>query len=250
MEGVCLGLFMLSASVCTMILEYPGSIVHQILPDNFIRLVIMGVSMGLTAVLIIYSPMGKLSGAHMNPAVTLTYYWLGKIKRDDAVGYILFQVAGGTLVVYLISLYFGATFSDLPVNYIVTTPGVAGVWPALFFETVMSFVMMGVVLHVSNHSRLSGYTGLVAGVMVAVFLVCSAQVSGFSINPARTLASALPAGNYQSLWVYLMGPVSGMLSAAAWFRFRHINVLCAKMHHQHNYTCIFDCGYCTHKDES
>jgi aquaporin Z len=247
MESVCLGLFMLSASVCTILLEYPGSAIHQALPGNFIRLVIMGVSMGLTATLIIYSPMGKLSGAHMNPAVTLAFYWLGKIKREDAVAYILFQIIVGVLVVYLVALCFGAAFSELPVNYIVTTPGLTGVWTALLFETIMSFVMMSTVLYVTNHLKISKYTGVIAGIIVAVFLVSSAQISGFSINPARTLASALPARQYESLWIYLIAPFLGMLSAAAFFRFRKRNALCAKMHHHHDYPCIFNCDYCTHK---
>lgn len=74
MEGAELGLFMISACLFVALLEYPPSAVHQLLPDPALRRVLIGVAMGVTAILIIYSPIGQRSGAHFNPAVTLTFW--------------------------------------------------------------------------------------------------------------------------------------------------------------------------------
>src|SRR5262245_7116865 len=84
MEGAELGLYMLSACVFVVLLEYPTSLVHQALPDPILRRVLIGIAMGMTAVGIIYSPIGQRSGAHFNPAVTLTFFRLGKVEVWDA----------------------------------------------------------------------------------------------------------------------------------------------------------------------
>src|SRR5580704_16381166 len=84
MEAAELGIFMVSAGVFTVLLECPGSFAHQVIPDPNLRRALIGVAMGATATGLIYSPWGKRSGAHMNPAVTLTFLCLGKIPRVDA----------------------------------------------------------------------------------------------------------------------------------------------------------------------
>ena len=94
-EGAELAIFMISACVFTVVLFHPGYAALQVFPSAVVRRVLMGAAMGLTAVLIIRSPMGKRSGAHFNPAITLTYLRLGKIARLDALFYVLFQFAGG-----------------------------------------------------------------------------------------------------------------------------------------------------------
>jgi aquaporin Z len=246
MEALCLGIFMISASFFGTILEYPGSVIRQSLPDDFLRLVCMGLAMGATATLINYSPMGKLSGAHMNPAVTFTFYRLNKIKWTDAVFYSLFQCIGGIVSVILMRILLGDSFSDSHVNYVITTPGKPGVMVAFFTEICIAFGMMTMVLVTSNNVKLSKYTGAIAGVLVACYVVVSAPISGFSMNPARTIASALPAMQYRSFWIYMTAPFIGMFSAAAFYQYFHGVVHCAKMCHSGLYKCIFNCGYCKH----
>jgi len=80
-EATCLAVFMVSACLFASLLEYPGSPIHQVLPNPTVRRVLMGFAMGLTAVCLIYSPFGKRSGAHMNPSTTLTFLRLGKVAR-------------------------------------------------------------------------------------------------------------------------------------------------------------------------
>jgi aquaporin Z len=246
-EALCLGLFMVSASFFGTVLEYPGWMVRPLLPNDFTRLVLMGLAMGLTAIGIIYSPMGKLSGAQMNPAVTFTFYGLKKMKINDAIFYSLFQCLGGTLAVLLMRLLLGSAFADAHVNYVVTTPGKHGPAVAFIVEIIISFGMMMMILLSSNNAKTAKYTGVIAGLFVMSYVIISGPISGFSINPARSLASAIPSGHYNSFWIYLTAPFIGMFSAAAIYQYFKGVVHCAKMHHSKFYDCIFNCGYCEHE---
>jgi aquaporin Z len=106
---------------------------------------------------------------------------------------------------------------------------------------------MLVVLTVSNQRRFNAWTGLFAGCLVAAYIAVEAPLSGMSMNPARTFASALPAQLWTAFWIYLTAPPLGMLLAAeCYVRFRGAHhVLCAKLHHQNTARCIFRCRYMT-----
>lgn len=247
MEAICLGLFMISASFFGTVLEYPGSAIREALPNDFIRLVLMGFAMGITATLINYSPMGKLSGAHMNPAVTFTFFRLDKIKLIDAIFYTAFQCVGGILGVVLMKNLLGSAFADSHVNYVVTAPGKPGVLVAFILEVVIAFAMMTMVLTTANRPKLSKYTGAIAGLFVMTYVIVSGPVSGFSMNPARTIASAIPAMQFHAFWIYMTAPFIGMFAAAAFYKRVNGAVYCAKMHHSNSYRCIFNCEYCAHK---
>ena len=104
MEAALLGLFMISACGFALLLEHPASPVHEAIPDGTVRRVVMGLAMGATAVLLIRSPLGQRSGAHMNPSTTLTFWRLGKVATRDMAAYIAAQFAGaiaGVLTVVL-----------------------------------------------------------------------------------------------------------------------------------------------------
>lgn len=244
MEAAELGLFMIVACLLAAVIDYSGSPVRQMLANDFARRALFGVCMGLTAIAIVYSPMGKQSGAHFNPAVTLTFFRLGKIAPWDAVFYMIAQFVGGVLGVALSAMLLGEIISDPSVNYVATVPGKEGVWVAFAAEVVITFILMTVVLNVSNTERLAKYTGLFAGALVATFITFEAPFSGMSMNPARTLASALPGQIWNALWVYFIAPVLGMLLAAfVYTSFKSKKrVACAKLHHQNEKRCIF-CEY-------
>jgi len=101
MEAAELGIFMLSACVFVVLLEHPASPAPAALPVPFVRRALVGIAMGLTAIGIVYSPLGKRSGAHFNPSVTLTFLRLGKIAPWDALFYVAAQFAGGVAGVAL-----------------------------------------------------------------------------------------------------------------------------------------------------
>jgi len=243
MEAGLLGAFMVSACVFGALYEFPRSPVHQAIMSGFVRRILMGLSMGLTAIAIIYSPWGKQSGAHINPSVTFTFFRLGKIKGWDTLFYIAAQFIGGALGVFLVALFLGKELADPAVRYVVTVPGPNGPWVALLAEFMIAFGLMTTVLYFSNHHRLDRYTGLFAGLLVATYITLEAPFSGMSMNPARTLGSALPSMTWAGLWVYLTAPPLGMLTAAEIYLWRKgkQGVKCCKLHHNSDKRCIF-CG--------
>jgi aquaporin Z len=243
-EAALLGAFMLSACLFTVLLFHPASPVPRIVPDPFLRRVLMGLAMGSTAVSLVYSAWGKQSGAHFNPAVTLTFARLGLVAPRDAAAYVVAQFLGGILGVLVAMLLAGRLVADASVRYAVTVPGPAGPGVAFAAEVLISFILMSVVLEVSSHPRLGRLTGLCAGLLVATFISLEAPLSGMSMNPARTVSSAVWAHEWTALWIYFAAPLLGMLGAAQvhlWRLGRQPDA-CAKLHHQNEKRCIF-CEY-------
>lgn len=242
-EAVGLGIFMISAGVVVTVLESSVLSIPSFISDPFFRRVLIGIAMGLTAIALIYSPWGKRSGAHFNPAVTLTFFRLGKLSPHDTFGYILAQFLGGLAGVILVATIFSTFFTAPPVNYIVTVPGKS--WLLAFIvELLMAFGLMLMVLFVSNDRHLNKFTGLFAGFLVATFIILAAPISGMSINPARSFASAFPAQIWTTFWLYYFAPPLGMLLAAeVYLKYpKRPNVLCGKLCPNSETFCI--CKHC------
>lgn len=242
-EAWCLASFMVSACAFAVALFHPRSPLTAI--NISVRLVIMGIAMGATAVAIICSPWGKRSGAHFNPAVTLTFLRLGKIAGADAAFYILSHFVGGLAGVAVSWLAFGKLLEDGAVNFVVTMPGDYGVGAAFLAEVIISFMMMTMILYTSNSPRVSRLTPHLAGIFVAIFIAFESPISGMSMNPARSFASAAFAGTWSSVWIYFIAPLLAMLAAAEVFvRTRGLKaVLCSKLHHHNRMRCIFNCRF-------
>src|SRR5258706_8527244 len=245
MEASELCLFMISACAFTVLLYHPASLVAQAIQNELMRRILMGVAMGTTAVALIFSPLGKRSGAHFNPSVTLTFFRLGKIKAWDAVFYVLFQFAGGIAGVAIASLVLGMLVSHKSVNYAATVPGPKGPTTAFAAELTITFILMTVILAVSDTKQLGRWTGLFAGALVAIYISIESPLSGMSMNPARTFGSAFGAHQFTSLWIYFTAPPIGMLLAAeAYKRIKGSGTIaCAKLHHYNNTRCIFRCNF-------
>jgi aquaporin Z len=244
-EAVCLGLFMVSACAFGILFEYPGSPVHQALPNVFFRRALTGLAMGATAVALIFSPMGKRSGAHMNPSVTLTFFRLGKVAPWDAFFYTAFQFLGGLAGVLLVAGVARESLRHPAVNYVATLPGTPGIRAAFLGELAISFLLMTVVLQGSNRRVLTRFTGLFAGALIAVYITIEAPLSGMSMNPARTFGSAYWAHAWTALWIYFTAPPLGMLLAAELYLLLRgaRQIYCAKFHHVNNQRCIFRCNF-------
>jgi aquaporin Z len=242
-EAAELGLFMISAGLFTILLHHPGSPVLTFIPSEFIRRMLTGIAMGSTAIALVFSPLGKRSGAHFNPAVTLTFWRLGKVKDWDAVFYIVAQFVGGIAGVFAVTLLVREAISHPNVNYAATLPGMRGVIVAFIAEFVIAFVLMSVVLRVSNTPRIARYTGLFAGALVATFITFESPLSGMSMNPARTFGSALNGHLWTGLWIYFTAPVLAMQLAATLYLRQKGVVYCAKYHHYNRQRCIFNCRF-------
>ena len=244
-EATCLGLFMLSAATAATLIQHPASPVAGWTGSPVAARVAMGVAMGLTCIALIYSPLGARSGAHMNPAVTLTFLRLGKIAPRDAAGYVTAQFAGGFAGIAAATWLLGGLPAHPSVNYVATVPGMGGATVAFAAEVVISFLMMSLVLGMSNTPRLARFTGIGAGTLVATYIIVEAPLSGMSMNPARTLGSNALASVLSPLWIYFTAPPLGMLLAAGWYVRRHgaARVGCAKLHHPASVRCIFNCRH-------
>ncbi len=243
-EAWALGCFMISAGMFATALGSPASPLYALVPSATVRTVIVGLAMGATAILLIHSPWGQRSGAHMNPAVTLTFLRLGKVHPWDALFFVIAQVVGGTLGVIVAASLLGGAFTDPPVRYAATAPGPGGAGVAFIAEAVISFGLMATVLGFSASPRTARFTGLAAGCLVALFICVESPLSGMSMNPARTFASAAPGMMWEYFWIYLLAPPLGMLAAAQ----LHLTIRgsgaagCAKLLHPENVRCIH-CGH-------
>src|SRR5499427_4914868 len=242
-EAAELGLFMISAGLFTILLHHPASSVLNFIPSEFTRRMLTGIAMGSTAIALVFSPIGKRSGAHFNPAVTLTFWRLGKVKNWDAIFYIIAQFIGAIAGVFTVTLFIREPLSHPAVNYAATLPGMQGMIVAFIAEFVIAFVLMSVVLRVSNTPHLARYTGLFAGALVAAYITFESPLSGMSMNPARTFGSAFIGDLWTGLWIYFTAPVLAMQLAGTLYLRGTGTVYCAKYHHYNRHCCIFNCRF-------
>lgn len=245
MEAMGLGIFMMAAASFASLIHHPASPVRQAVEDPLVRRMLMGAAMGATAIVLIYSPLGARSGAHINPATTLTFWRLGRVHPADAAGYVMAQFAGGLAGITVAALLLAPWIAAPAVNYVATVPGMWGYAAAFAAEVAMTFLLMTAVLHVSNHPRLARYTGLCVGLMVATYITVEDPVSGMSMNPARSLGPAILAGDLRPLWIYFLAPPLGMLlGAELYVRTAGLHrVFCGKLNHRGGVRCIFHCRF-------
>ena len=242
-EFALLGLLMMSAGAIATFLFHPWSPAFVLVPNLTWHRPLMGLGMAITVAALVFSPLGKRSGAHMNPSVTLAYTRLGKVRPWDAVFYIIAQFAGAAMGLFLLSLTLGDLLGHPAVKYVVTRPGTHGQSIAFAAEFTISFVMFTTVLWTSNTPRIARWTGLFAACLVLTYVTFEAPLSGPSMNPARSTASALVSHLFEGLWIYFTAPVLGMQLAAALFCRADRIIYCAKLHHHNNARCIFDCAF-------
>jgi len=228
----------------TLIYSYDSPLQHWGL-SNVAKSFLMGIAVAATTLLIIRSPFGRRTGAHVNPAITLAYFYLARVHRWDTLYYVASQFAGGVVGVLLAHELFGHHLSAPPVCYVITTPGVYGNAIAFAAEFVLSGLLMGVVLFATNRWSLARFSPLaVAGITVFYYVLCP-SLSGFSVNPARSFSSAMFAWIWQGIWIYFAAPGLGMLAAAVIYirSFGLEKVYCAKVFHDLRSTCPFNCRF-------
>jgi aquaporin Z len=211
-----------------------GSPVPLLLPDAGARRFITGALFGSIAALVTVSPIGKISGAHLNPAVTLAFWLEGKLAGRDALFYALAQFVGGILgAVPLLawgpigwSIEFGATQpgSGYPISI------------ALLGEVGVTFLLVMTTFTAAAHKRTRRWTPATIPVLFSVLVWLEAPLSGTSANPARSLGPAMIANVTAGQWIYFVGPLLGSALAVAVLRLELVGlrrVSAARLFHFH-----------------
>jgi aquaporin NIP len=159
---------------------------------------------GLVIMAMIYAT-GHLSGAHINPAVTVAFTLTRHFPLRDAVAYIAAQLVGATVAAFVLL----AAWSDKPAHLGATLPSVpAGT--ALLYEIVLSAFLMFVIVAVATDTRAVGAAAALAiGGTVGLDALFGGPITGASMNPARSFGPALASGTWHDFWIYVVGPVVG-----------------------------------------
>jgi aquaporin Z len=209
-----------------------GSSLAAVLPDAGIRLLITGFLFGATGAAIAYSPVGKISGAHINPVVTLAFRIKGKLSSRDTVGYILAQLVGA-IIGSIPLLLWGQ--QGRSVNFGSTTPGTGcTIWIALLGEIITTIGLIVGLFTFLGHRKLRNYTPLLFPFLYAIMVYLESPISGTSTNPARSLGPAVVSDVWSGWWIYFVGPLIGMFIGVGLHRFtwlKKFEVKIAKIYH-------------------
>ncbi|GLY75374.1 aquaporin [Actinoallomurus iriomotensis] len=224
-----------------------GSPIVGAVPDEYLRRLMTGVLIAAAAAGIVYSPLGRISGGHLNPAVTTGFWVLGKLTSGSALRYAAAQVAGATTGALVALLVWGHAAVSVRVG--ATVPRLGGAAAALGAETLMTFLLLTLIFTFVDHPRLMPFTAASTALLVAVLMLAEAPVSGTSLNPARSFGPALVGATWTGLWVYVVAPTLGALAAALLHRHRRGTVACGKLLHDNAYRCRFlNCAYTPPRD--
>lgn len=219
MEALAIAGFVLSAGFTTMFLEHPDSPIAQtdLAAHPLLKSIILGLVMGIYIFLIALT-VGKLSGAHANPMLTWAFFRIKKISFANFCAYCAAQFTGAIAAILLLNLTFGKFFEHPLINYSLTKPKPGHSLGAAFLaELIISFIFVGTTLLVLSSKKLEKYNALIAGLLIALFLIIELPYSGMSMNPARSFASALVAWKWEEIWVYFVAPIIAMLLATELF---------------------------------
>jgi aquaporin Z len=213
-----------------------GSPVPELLPSQSARLLLTGLLFSGCNSLLAVSPFGRLSGAHLNPAVTLAFRALGRVSRHDVVGYVLAQLVGAVAGAAALQLLWGPVADSIDGG--VTVPTVS--LPAAFaLEAAMTALLVAVILFFVSNARLARWTPLAIWPLIALLVWGGAPYTGTSLNPVRSAGPAFVFANLDSLWLYLVAPTAGALAVALAWRRRHpaAQPKTAKLFHDSRYAC-------------
>jgi aquaporin Z len=206
-----------------------GSPALQIVPNVKVRQLITGFLFGCIGASIAVSPIGKVSGAHINPIVTIGFRMMGKLNLRTTLGYIIVQLAGSVLGSVPL-LFWGSLGKS--VAYGATLPGQGyDILTVLMGEVVTTFALIAALCLFLGFRRMRPYTPLMIPFLYAVMVPLEASISGTSTNPARTFGPAIISGQWQGWWIYWAGPLLGMLAGIFSLSFLAKRIEVAKIYH-------------------
>ncbi|CAI9087849.1 OLC1v1022033C1 [Oldenlandia corymbosa var. corymbosa] len=187
-----------------------GSVVVNNARDNTITFPGISIVWGLAVMVVVYS-VGHISGAHLNPAVTIAFATCKRFPWKQVPAYVLAQVIGSTLASGTLRLIFNG-HQD---HFSGTLPNGTDL-QSLVLEFIITFYLMFIISGVATDNRAIGeLAGLAVGATVLLNVMFAGPISGASMNPARSLGPAIVSNKYKSLWVYMVGPTTGAI-AGAW----------------------------------
>lgn len=216
-EALGLFVFMIFAGALTTLVEHPALPVHKAVPSGLLRRGLIGAGMAVVTAAIIYTPWSQRAGAHINPAVTWAFFRTGKIGLTDALAYTTAQFAGAVAAPFVLAMVIGRAFAHPDVTYGATLPKAGGPVAAFAAEFVISFILMLALLVCINSHSWTKRAGLVAAGLIGLYITFESQISGMSLNPARSFGAALNSGEWRGLWIYFVAPPLAMLLAAEAF---------------------------------
>ena len=181
-----------------------GAVVTDNRSHGSLGVVGIALTFGLVIMVMVYAT-GHLSGAHINPAVTLAFTLTRHFPARDALAYVAAQLAGATAAALILL----AAWPSAPANLGATVPHV-GVGSALAYEVVLTAILMFVIVAVATDTRAVGAAAAIAiGGAVGLDALFGGPITGASMNPARSFGPALASGEWHEFWLYVVGPVVG-----------------------------------------
>jgi aquaporin Z len=229
------GTFLLVAGgLSAVVLDFgSGSVVAAHVHSHSLRLLITGFLFAGTGALVTVSPLGRRSGAHLNPAVTFAFWLSGHVHRHDLAGYIGAQCLGAIAGAAFVRLAWGARAVSVHDGVQSPGPGVSDL-SAAGLEVLMTAGLVLVIMVCLSSRRTARFTPLAVWVAVTIFVWRGAPYTGTSLNPARSLGPAVVAGDFSHYWVYVAGPLGGAVLAVALLRLVPADVvpLTAKLFHR------------------
>jgi aquaporin Z len=220
------------------LLESPRSPATSALP-GWSRLVLIGLVFGVLAAIVATSPVGRRSGAHLNPSVTLGFFLRKHTPARDAVGYALGQVAGALVAAVAFAAAWPAWAAS--VNGARTQPGPGvSTWAVTGIEAALTFGLIATVFTMVSSPATARWTPAVVTGVLAGLIWAGAPYTGASMNPARTLGPDISTGHFPALYGYFLGPALGAIAAALIFQAvaRVRPTLTAKLFHDENYPSV------------
>lgn len=193
-------------------------------PEVGIGLVGVSLAFGLTVLTIAYS-LGHISGAHLNPAVTIGLYMGGRISAKEILPYVVSQVLGGiaaAAVLYLIVTGNGSEIGSFAANgYGEHSPGNYSMLAAIVTELVMTFMFLLIILGATDEKAPKGFAGLAIGLALTLIHLISIPVTNTSVNPARSISQAIFVGDWalSQLWLFIVIPVVGAMLAGLVYKY-------------------------------
>jgi len=173
---------------------------------------------GLVVTTVIYT-FGHVSGAHINPAVTISFTCTKELTVKEAFNYILFQLIGAILAVLtLLLLFLEEAKSVKALAYYGSTLPRGSWYQSFVFELILTFILMLVIYGSAIHGKaIKSFAGIAIGFTVGVEAMFAGPITGASMNPARSIAPALVSGNLSELWIYIVAPILGAVLAGIFF---------------------------------